>query len=496
MKTTSKRVRSSTPRSKSGCSTCRQRHYKCDEAIPECRQCKSAGWKCPGYARTDSQSRASTPSSAIIGSTQPNISQYALAFKMPGSQNERRSLHHFCNVAAADMSGPLSDEFWSRTILQRCQHEPALRHAAVALGQIHAEYIATPKTSSFIPSQDTALTYGRAVKSLKNYVGSKVDPDRGMILMCSAIFFSFDLVRGEYAASMRHLRSGLEILKAWRSETSEQENSVVDEQNELLAVFARMDFEATVIDDSRLPLLRLEDDAATGNPVTHSQGETNLQQRMLLLSHTALLFLVESVPYKLMDIRQVLRAVIIKRDQLIQRFDAWEVAAKESSNRLATSYGDYDDRQAVFISTLHCRLFRLLLRHSLHTNLDKVNLSFDADEAVQMLDEAEMALQPSETNRRSFSLHTGVVAPMFLLAIKTSRPDVQERALNILRAVEGRQEGFLDAGTMAKTLVELGRMAAEAQRHPALEHTAEVVMYADDVEDGLVRSMNLLALGS
>ncbi|KAJ5387726.1 hypothetical protein N7509_010267 [Penicillium cosmopolitanum] len=35
-----------------GCSLCRDRHIKCDEAVPECTQCQRYGRTCPGYRRT------------------------------------------------------------------------------------------------------------------------------------------------------------------------------------------------------------------------------------------------------------------------------------------------------------------------------------------------------------------------------------------------------------------------------------------------------------
>ncbi|OQE26432.1 hypothetical protein PENSTE_c005G05436 [Penicillium steckii] len=35
-----------------GCSLCRERHIKCDEAVPECTQCQRYGRTCPGYRRT------------------------------------------------------------------------------------------------------------------------------------------------------------------------------------------------------------------------------------------------------------------------------------------------------------------------------------------------------------------------------------------------------------------------------------------------------------
>ncbi|KAJ6143713.1 hypothetical protein N7471_003166 [Penicillium samsonianum] len=36
-------------RSLTGCSVCRTRHLKCDEARPGCQMCKVLGRPCPGY---------------------------------------------------------------------------------------------------------------------------------------------------------------------------------------------------------------------------------------------------------------------------------------------------------------------------------------------------------------------------------------------------------------------------------------------------------------
>ncbi|KAJ5550557.1 hypothetical protein N7535_001500 [Penicillium sp. DV-2018c] len=35
-----------------GCALCRERHIKCDEAVPECSQCQRYGAACPGYKKT------------------------------------------------------------------------------------------------------------------------------------------------------------------------------------------------------------------------------------------------------------------------------------------------------------------------------------------------------------------------------------------------------------------------------------------------------------
>ncbi|KAK7224953.1 hypothetical protein V2G26_012956 [Clonostachys chloroleuca] len=43
--------RNCTTKSRSGCVTCKAKHLKCDEAKPECFNCRGKGVKCGGYGR-------------------------------------------------------------------------------------------------------------------------------------------------------------------------------------------------------------------------------------------------------------------------------------------------------------------------------------------------------------------------------------------------------------------------------------------------------------
>jgi hypothetical protein len=57
-----KRTRSSQPKVRTGCVTCKRRHVKCDEVKPACNRCERAGIKCDGYeAPPPPQERAPKP---------------------------------------------------------------------------------------------------------------------------------------------------------------------------------------------------------------------------------------------------------------------------------------------------------------------------------------------------------------------------------------------------------------------------------------------------
>lgn len=87
----------------------RKRRIKCDEARPGCGGCQRSGWSCDGYPRT--------PSPPTSGSL--SIASYSIPFRVPGSKRDREMLHYFCSQAAIEISGFMSAEFWTRTVLQQ-----------------------------------------------------------------------------------------------------------------------------------------------------------------------------------------------------------------------------------------------------------------------------------------------------------------------------------------------------------------------------------------
>lgn len=148
-----RRERAYTPRSRSGCATCRRRKIKCGEERPECQRCMYSGWRCPGYQKRSGQSSSAVSEGDILESVRTDsqeglagkllVSRYALPFKIPGSKDERRALHYFNVFAAANMTGVVPNDFWSRIILQRCQHAAPLRHGTAVCTEGYKAFFRT-----------------------------------------------------------------------------------------------------------------------------------------------------------------------------------------------------------------------------------------------------------------------------------------------------------------------------------------------------------------
>jgi hypothetical protein len=54
-----------------------------------------------------------------------------------GTEKELRAFHFFRTRTIPELCGLFESPFWSRMVLQAVHHEPAVRHAAIALGSFH-----------------------------------------------------------------------------------------------------------------------------------------------------------------------------------------------------------------------------------------------------------------------------------------------------------------------------------------------------------------------
>ena len=460
---TTKRTRACTPRSTTGCANCRRRRIKCGEELPSCHRCRYSGWQCPGYSTRPGQSeggnddslqlqkRASRPEDSRP--RQPSISEYALPFKVPGGRHERRALHYY-TLAAPEMGGLLPSEFWSRSILQRCQDAAPLRHAAAALGELYVEYVASEE--DFTPSDAAMQGYGRAVKSLRHYIGANNSPSRELVLMCSAIFFCCELLRGERVAANAHVENGLQILRQWQDSDGARPSIMANGADELLMTFARMDLEASLIDDARMPVLRV------AVPKRNKSGSTSLGELytdIFLLVHSALVFLARNVPYKDSPINEIPGAHIDDRMALVRQFEEWEAAASRfEQSAVASSPLRFVQRGTIAICRCHSGVTGLLVRHAFNDDVKAASPSF-GEEAARLLHLAEHALaEPAQSSRplssrgRRFSPHTGLIIPLYVLVVKLSDPDLRETALNLLRRCSGSREAFVDADDIVQSI--------------------------------------------
>ncbi|KAG5742989.1 hypothetical protein H9Q70_014296 [Fusarium xylarioides] len=413
-----RRTRSSVPRRRTGCQTCRKRRIKCDECKPSCAKCLRSGWICdydPASASSESESSPATMSgsSALLP-----IASYSIPFKIPGSQKDRRLLHYFCVQGSEDISGFLTSDFWSQTVLQ-AGHE------------------------DLVPSDGTTRT----------------------ALVCCILFYCCESAIGDRNAALQHLSSGLKLL------ASAQRENLADESKEiesLTTIFERLDMQASFFEDDRIPILASpeykceEPDNGLLPPQKGFLGLEDAQQRLVKLQAWLYRFVNKNAEFYQEAKESLSLDILEERSSLEQGYNAWIEDINEFENR-----DRHDDQTLHGIRTLlvHFHVCQMILQSKFPQDHGVFGASPNPT-AHHILDLAETLLEhtmqvnasPSATKtpRRNFSLETGVVAPLFALAIKCSDDTVATRAAQML-ASSHRREGLYDAQTMSHIISELKR---------------------------------------
>ena len=171
---------------------------KCDEARPSCQRCVSTGRKCDGYTE-----RIREPSSTISPIPDSSNAQLINLARSPsmaieGSEREARSFNYFCQRTAPQLTGFCGDDFWDYLILRASHHEPAIRHAVIALGSLDERFIEhdgmLAKSRTELYRDDFALReYTVAVQSLVRPLMDQKQQSVDVCLIACILFTCFEV---------------------------------------------------------------------------------------------------------------------------------------------------------------------------------------------------------------------------------------------------------------------------------------------------------------
>ncbi len=183
------------------------------------------------------------------------------------------------------------------------------------------------------------------------------------------------------------------------------------------------------------------------------------------LTLSALAFITKSGQYKREVIPSVPLEVEGMRMKLLTRFQIWE----QRTCRLGLQGGRWEsedwplsasERTALLTLLLHHCAVTSLLKDALRANNPSVLSSLDSC-APHMLKNVQQVLddrarsrdgQPLGTSCRHYSLQIGVLAPLFLVALKASDLELVNQATELLRSCGSIREGMYDAKTIANVV--------------------------------------------
>ncbi|KAM7201671.1 hypothetical protein V8F33_003220 [Rhypophila sp. PSN 637] len=242
-------TRSSGPKVRSGCDTCKKRHLKCDEVKPSCHRCLKWRGYCEGYSNL-SPSRAN----GEVDNELQLLVEPDSATKVFTHDWEKA---YFDNWQA--LAGNLGGEWFqldlfSRTVPQLSHEEPFVRYAVIAVGAMvnaksHGGRLPAAGTSNL--HYNAAINYyGRAIRLLQKRSDSPNDNTIRSTLIASILFACFETLEGSYGTAANHINHGLKILESFKTSnqlpySKASEDSTLE--GEILQVLQRLDYQSWTV---------------------------------------------------------------------------------------------------------------------------------------------------------------------------------------------------------------------------------------------------------
>ncbi|KAF4995909.1 hypothetical protein FDECE_12638 [Fusarium decemcellulare] len=202
-------------RSKTGCITCRIRRVKCDETKPECNKCRYSKRVCDGYLPEDNfmsrrQLADKIKTLSVVGPVSRALSHSPSSsnpLSTPVSPNDTIYFDLFRRATVPSTCNLFPSSFWQETVMQLAHIEPAIWHAAVALGTLHqkAEELAQGKDVDAL-SHRAIAHYGKAMALAK-----ELDSPTKVVTLSIALVGAANMLE-RWSEMQTHVMAGLKIV--------------------------------------------------------------------------------------------------------------------------------------------------------------------------------------------------------------------------------------------------------------------------------------------
>ncbi|KAF4332784.1 transcriptional regulatory [Fusarium beomiforme] len=332
------------------------------------------------------------------------------------------------------------------------------------MSSLHLDYISSGPEGRPVASPETLCLYGKALRSMRKRLAQPSEDTTKTALVCCILFYCCESTIGDQKAALQHLSNGRKLLISAQQETAREES---EDMKRITIIFERLDMQASFFEDDRVPVLALPElrrqkadcDAFSSEGKFH--GVQDAQQQLVRLQAWLYHFINKNVEFHEDPIDSLSLDIMQEKSALVQEYNSWFAALEELEHR-----EQHDDQTSHGLRTLlvQFHICRMVLESKFPQNQQVFGASPNPV-AHHILDLAETLLEHAmQLNalsnatktppRRSFSLETGVVAPLFALALKCSDNSVATRATWLL-ASSNRREGLYEALTMSQIINEL-----------------------------------------
>ncbi|KAE8448837.1 hypothetical protein EG329_008839 [Mollisiaceae sp. DMI_Dod_QoI] len=441
------RKRASTPRSKTGCVTCKIRRLKCGEERPSCYRCVKSGWHCDGYDHVNTLSASNDGAMASLLPRTPSLSPSPTRSLIEPAMLlllDDQEQYYFQNCGE-ELAGQMQGHdvfFWQGIALQESITTFSVRHGMVAIGALKKSAVRRSGRYQMDetpgPHREFALQqYHKAIHSLRESIPNLEDEKaaRSTLVACMVLAIFDDFI-GHRAFALQHLRYAREILL--KSNILLPNPTIRgDQENERLAsIFLRLDMQALFamgIDEHRtcIPLHPHSPTFSLPNRLSSFDEARNL---ISLVVWEGSRFFYHTMKYQLLPRNQVPPAVCRLRDYLVNRlYDLIQLLADMKDERPGTTFHPLlrVESLALHPTMLLIRLIPslgapetacdvLLPQFNYLLNLSREIINFEARE------------NPSGIGIETYSSEVRTVSPLLLVATKCRIAVLRREAISLL----------------------------------------------------------------
>ncbi|KAB8237212.1 Zn(II)2Cys6 transcription factor [Aspergillus alliaceus] len=452
------RKRIYSPRSRTGCRTCRLRHVRCDESAGACTNCTSTGRSCPGYERRLPLTRKAIRGVHLYPPV-ASVSHTAM------TSDERRCFSYYQYYTVPTLLRFFDSLVWQTFVLPVSSIEPAVFHALVALSAVHQNVEMDknlPVTAgSHSDWQHFALEQlGRSFALLRSRCTSQDPVITEVVLVCCLLFLTLEFILGEYDNAFKHLQHGVQILSEVKAQAKDRLHPPIEKC--LLMAFAHLEVQASYFGapgptlgwDSELECCSL---GPTPQLQLHSVQEARhhlepMMSAVVGLDGLALNFSDE-------DIESNYHAVLQSRQlHIISLLKQYSQALKAFRREAYFSLKPKDRRGLGLLELIQISLSLRMEMPFNHLSCNDPQLNDYTPKFLTILSLAEKI--PSEnSDLPSISMDTGVIPPLYFVAQRCRDYSVRWRAIGVLRSC-GHREGPWDSSLLARIAIETMKLEA------------------------------------
>ncbi|KAJ8129784.1 hypothetical protein O1611_g3846 [Lasiodiplodia mahajangana] len=388
-------------------------------------------------------------------------------------QRSHRSFSFFVQRTCSQLAGFFGSNFWERITLQAAYHEPAVRHAIVAIGSRHE--LAMQQTGEIATVGIFALEqYNLSIRHLLDPSLSRGQRGIDIYLILSILFACFENIQGNHALSIAHIQSGVKLL---RETVYDRDTGVLRHQQfgspsrinsyaslETYAkIFALLDSQASrIIGDYQRPFF-----AASSSYAAQIYGDapisfSSINEAKSTFENGACLF-SGSLDAKLSDdsIQLPNRPMKDPRGHLAKLMSKFWLAVQEL---VQSKREKFSPREELAVAVLQLNVLVTWVSFEVELRPSNASSAWDSftlqvEEMVLLGEKIASFISDNDSgeNITSFSLESGYIIPMYAVASSCRDLTIRRRAIAVLRSVS-RQEGLwnsLLAAQVAERIIEI-----------------------------------------